>query len=128
MSAISLFLFTITSLLFSAFFSGMEIAFISSSKIKIELDNKKGEFSAKILSFFNGKPAWFIAAMLIGNNIAMVIYTLYITQLIEPYLLIFNFNPSLLSRETLVTLSIELIKSLDETRRIFLLFIGTTFL
>ena len=95
MSAISLFLFTITSLLFSAFFSGMEIAFISSSKIKIELDNKKGEFSAKILSFFNGKPARFIAAMLIGNNIAMVIYTLYITQLIEPYLLTFNFNKTI---------------------------------
>ena len=92
MSAITLLLLTLTSLLISAFFSGMEIAFISSSKIKIELDNKKGEFSAKILSFFNGKPAWFIAAMLIGNNIAMVIYTLYITQLIEPYLLIFNFN------------------------------------
>tara|TARA_Y100000991_G_scaffold163007_1_gene124998 strand:+ start:102 stop:1364 length:1263 start_codon:yes stop_codon:yes gene_type:complete len=95
MSAITLLLLTLISLLFSAFFSGMEIAFISSSKIKIELDNKKGEFSAKILSFFNGKPAWFIAAMLIGNNIAMVIYTLYITQLIEPYLLIFNFNQSI---------------------------------
>ena len=73
----------------------MEIAFISSSKIKIELDNKKGEFSAKILSFFNGKPAWFIAAMLIGNNIAMIIYTLYITQLIEPYLLTFSFNQTI---------------------------------
>ncbi len=95
MSAIFLLILTVTSLLFSAFFSGMEIAFISSSKIKIELDNKKGEFSAKILSFFNRKPAWFIAAMLIGNNIAMVIYTLYITQLIEPYLLTFNFNQTI---------------------------------
>ena len=95
MSAIYLLIITVISLLFSAFFSGMEIAFISSSKIKIELDNKKGEFSAKILSFFNGKPAWFIAAMLIGNNVAMVIYTLYITQLIEPYLLTFNFNQTL---------------------------------
>ena len=95
MSAIFLLIVTVISLLFSAFFSGMEIAFISSSKIKIELDNKKGEFSAKILSFFNGKPAWFIAAMLIGNNVAMVIYTLYITQLIEPYLLTFNFNQTI---------------------------------
>ena len=95
MSAIFLLILTVTSLLFSAFFSGMEIAFISSSKIKIELDNKKGEFSAKILSFFNRKPSWFIAAMLIGNNIAMVIYTLYITQLIEPYLLTFNFNQTI---------------------------------
>ena len=55
MSAISIFIITVISLLFSAFFSGMEIAFISSSKIKIELDNKKGEFSAKILSFFQWK-------------------------------------------------------------------------
>ena len=61
MSAIFLLIVTVTSLLFSAFFSGMEIAFISSSKIKIELDNKKGEFSAKILSFFNGKPKGFLA-------------------------------------------------------------------
>ena len=95
MSVLSLLLLTVISLSFSAFFSGMEIAFISSSKIKIELDNKKGEFSAKILSFFNGKPAWFIAAMLIGNNIAMVIYTLYITDLMEPYLLTFNFNQTI---------------------------------
>ena len=52
MSAFSLLFIAVISLSFSAFFSGMEIAFISSSKLKIELDNKKGIFSAKILSFF----------------------------------------------------------------------------
>ena len=82
MSTLFLFLFALLGLIFSAFFSGMEIAFISSSKLKIELDNKKGQFSAKILSFFSSKPAWFIAAMLIGNNIALVIYTLYVAELI----------------------------------------------
>ena len=92
MSGFSLLFIAVISLSFSAFFSGMEIAFISSSKLKIELDNKKGLFSAKILSFFSSKPAWFIAAMLIGNNTALVIYTLYVTDLIEPYLLTFNFN------------------------------------
>ena len=92
MSAFSLLSIAVISLSFSAFFSGMEIAFISSSKLKIELDNKKGLFSAKILSFFSSKPAWFIAAMLIGNNTALVIYTLYVTDLIEPYLLTFNLN------------------------------------
>lgn len=92
MSAFSLLFIAVFSLSFSAFFSGMEIAFISSSKLKIELDNKKGLFSAKILSFFSSKPAWFIAAMLIGNNTALVIYTLYVTDLIEPYLLTFNLN------------------------------------
>ena len=74
----------------------MEIAFISSSKLKIELDNKKGQFSAKILSFFSSKPAWFIAAMLIGNNIALVIYTLYVAELIEPYLTSLALNSSII--------------------------------
>jgi len=74
------------SLLFSAFFSGMEIAFISANKLKIELDNKKGEWSAKIISFFSKKPAWFIAAMLIGNNIALVIYSIYMADYLFPVL------------------------------------------
>ena len=93
----TLFLISIAaiSLSFSAFFSGMEIAFISSSKLKIELDYKKGLFSAKILSFFSSKPAWFIAAMLIGNNTALVVFTLYVADLVEPYLLTFNINSTL---------------------------------
>ena len=95
MSTLFLFLFALLGLIFSAFFSGMEIAFISSSKLKIELDNKKGQFSAKILSFFSSKPAWFIAAMLIGNNIALVIYTLYVAELIEPYLTSLALNSSI---------------------------------
>ena len=96
MSTLFLFLFALIALTFSAFFSGMEIAFISSSKLKIELDNKKGQFSAKILSFFSSKPAWFIAAMLIGNNIALVIYTLHVAELIEPYLISINLNSSII--------------------------------
>ena len=96
MSTLFLFLFALIALTFSAFFSGMEIAFISSSKLKIELDNKKGQFSAKILSFFSSKPAWFIAAMLIGNNIALVIYTLNVAELIEPYLININLNNSVI--------------------------------
>ena len=93
----TLFLISIAaiSLSFSAFFSCMEIAFISSSKLKIELDYKKGLFSAKILSFFSSKPAWFIAAMLIGNNTALVVFTLYVADLVEPYLLTFNINSTL---------------------------------
>jgi CBS domain containing-hemolysin-like protein len=93
----TLFLISIAaiSLSFSAFFSGMEIAFISSSKLKIELDYKKGLFSAKILSFFSSKPAWFIAAMLIGNNTALVVFTLYVADLVEPYLLTFDLNSTL---------------------------------
>jgi CBS domain containing-hemolysin-like protein len=100
----TLFLISIAaiSLSFSAFFSGMEIAFISSNKLKIELDYKKGLFSAKILSFFSSKPAWFIAAMLIGNNTALVVFTLYVADLVEPYLLTFDLNsPLVLLLQTL---------------------------
>jgi CBS domain containing-hemolysin-like protein len=76
----------VISLTLSAFFSGMEIAFISANKLKIELDNKKGEWSAKILSLLSKDPAWFIAAMLVGNNIALVVYSLYMADLLSPIL------------------------------------------
>ena len=84
--------FIFLSLTFSAFFSGMEIAFISANKLKIELDNKKGEWSAKILSFFSKKPAWFIASMLIGNNVALVIYSIYMADLLYPALFNLGFS------------------------------------
>ncbi len=58
-------------MLFSALFSGMEIAFVSANRLKIELSSKQGSFSGKILSFFLKQPAKFISAMLIGNNIAL---------------------------------------------------------
>jgi CBS domain containing-hemolysin-like protein len=61
-------------LLLSAFFSGMEIAYISSNKIHIEIEKKQGDFLAKILTLLTAKPSKFIATMLIGNNIALVIY------------------------------------------------------
>ncbi|MBL17324.1 MAG: hemolysin [Crocinitomicaceae bacterium] len=91
-NVILLLLLVVVSLIFSAFFSGMEIAYISANKLKIELDNKKGEWSAKILSFLSKSPAWFIAAMLIGNNIALVIYTLYMADLLSPLLNNWGFN------------------------------------
>ena len=74
----------ILALIFSAFFSGMEIAFISANRLKIELDNKKGGFKAKVLAYFAKKPSWFIGAMLIGNNIALVIYSLYMAFILKP--------------------------------------------
>ncbi len=64
----------ITSLLFSAFFSGMEIAFISANKIHIEIEKKQEGFLAQVLTRLTRKPSKFIATMLIGNNIALVIY------------------------------------------------------
>ncbi len=75
-------LIIILSLFFSAFFSGMEIAFISSNKIHIEIEKKQDGFLSKLLSKITAKPSKFIATMLIGNNIALVVYGLYMGDLL----------------------------------------------
>ncbi|WP_459211568.1 hemolysin family protein [Aquimarina rhabdastrellae] len=76
----------IVSLICSAFFSGMEIAYVSSNKIHIEIEKKRGDFLSRILKRLTHKPSKFIAAMLIGNNIALVIYGLYMGELLMQYL------------------------------------------
>ncbi|RPG59151.1 MAG: HlyC/CorC family transporter [Flavobacteriales bacterium TMED191] len=72
------------TLLFSAFFSGMEIAFVSSNKLKIFLEKEQGNLTNKIVSKFTEKPTHFIISMLIGNNVALVIYGIYMANLLEP--------------------------------------------
>ena len=67
-------LIIIVMLLLSAFFSGMEIAYVSSNKIHIEIEKKQGDFLANILTKLTARPSKFIATMLIGNNIALVVY------------------------------------------------------
>ena len=74
----------ILTIVFSAFFSGMEIAFISSNKLKIELDKNKGLFSAKILVEFAKNPSKILGALLFGNNIALVIYGIAMANILEP--------------------------------------------
>ncbi|MCL6267671.1 hemolysin family protein [Flagellimonas myxillae] len=72
----------VLSLLFSAFFSGMEIAFVSANRIHIEIEKKQEGFFAKVLTWLTEKPSKFIATMLIGNNIALVIYGLFMGDLL----------------------------------------------
>ena len=76
----------VLALIASAFFSGAEIAFVSSNKLKIELDKNKGLLSGKILSRFVEKDSRFIATMLLGNNIALVVYGIYMAKLVKPWL------------------------------------------
>jgi putative hemolysin len=69
-------------LILCAFFSGMEIAFVSSNKIYLEIEKKQDNFISRILSKLTEKPSKFIAAMLIGHNIALVIYGFFMGDLV----------------------------------------------
>lgn len=75
-------LIIVLSLLFSAFFSGMEIAYISSNKIHIELEKRQDDFLAKVFTKLTSRPSKFITTMLIGNNIALVIYGFFMGDLL----------------------------------------------
>jgi len=72
------------SLLFSAFFSGLEIAFITSNKLRFELDKKQQNLTSSILSIFYRHPQQFISTMLVGNNISLVIYGLLMAEVMTP--------------------------------------------
>lgn len=72
------------AIIFSAFFSGMEIAFVTSNRLRIELDRKQGAFGSGITRFFTMNPGQYIATMLIGNNISLVVYGLIMAGILRP--------------------------------------------
>jgi len=100
----------IISVFFSAFFSGMEIAYISSNKLKIELYRKEGSFNSKIISFLSSYPGQYIVTMLIGNNIALVIYGIFMAILLEPLIYtLTEYDVNILILQTIISTLIILL-------------------
>lgn len=100
----------VISLLLSAFFSGMEIAFISANKLKVEVDKKGGGFSARLLSRFIHSESRFISAMLVGNNIALVVYGISIAALLQPVFV--RWLPEAINSELIILLLQTIVSSL----------------
>lgn len=81
----------IICLILAAFFSGMEIAFTSANKIYLEIEKKQNDFLSRILTKLTENPSKFIAAMLIGNNVALVVYGFFMGDLILNWMAHFGF-------------------------------------
>ena len=111
----------VVCLLFSAFFSGLEIAYISRNKLNFEIKSKSKSIFGKIFALFNRNNSEFIATMLIGNNLALVMYGLVMAQLLEPMLSFINNDISILIIQTLVSTVIVLITAEYIPKSIFLI-------
>ena len=70
----------------SAFFSGLETAFLTSNKLRIELLSKRNILTAPILSFFIKNSSHYISTMLVGNCIALVVFSIFMAEILEPHL------------------------------------------
>ena len=110
MSVTLAFIITIVAIIFSGLFSGTEIAFIQSNKVRIEIDATKGGFINKIISKFNSNQDMFISTILVGNNIVLVVYGITISVILNPMLQqIYNNEAFVLIANTIVSTGIILI-------------------
>ncbi len=114
----------VVCLILSAFFSGMEIAFISANRLHIEVLGTKGSMIGQILMKFVRKPALFLGTTLVGNNVALVLYGIYMARLMEPSLsgiLPDDSSMLLLISQTLISTIIVLVTAEFLPKSIFLL-------
>lgn len=104
-------LIIILSVAFSAFFSGMELAFVSANKLRIELENKQGIFSSRLISnYFLSNPSRYIGTMLVGNNIMLVIYGIFMAAILDaPLRNYFHSNAAVLVAQTILSTLVILV-------------------
>ena len=100
------------TLILSAFFSGMEIAYVSSNKLKLELDKQSNSFVSNMLEKILHSPSRFIATMLVGNNISLVVYGICMAKILEPKIEVFTQSSFLvLLIQTLISTLIILVSA-----------------
>ena len=115
------------SILLSAFFSGMEIAYVSANKFQVELEKKKEGFISKIVSKLTSKPSKFITTMLIGNNIALVVYSFFMGELITASLPVAGLNEfTVLPIQTIISTLIILVTAEFLPKAIFRIYANET--
>lgn len=100
-----LYVYILITLILSAFFSGMEIAFVSSDKLRLEVDRKEKGFTSAVLGMLFRKPDEFVTTLLVGNNVVLVVYGMFMAQLLESPL------RSLLHNDALVLLAQSLLST-----------------
>jgi CBS domain containing-hemolysin-like protein len=119
-------IYVIITLLFSAFFSGIEIAYISANKLQIELQSKQGAFAGKVLSGIVQQPGQFIGTTLMGNTISLVLYGIFMAFLLEPPLAAwlpegFNQQAVILILQTVISTIIVLVTAEFLPKSLFML-------
>jgi putative hemolysin len=121
----SFLIYVLITLLFSAFFSGMEIAYLSSNKLQIELQNKQGSMTGKILSGFIQRPGQFIGTTLMGNTISLVLYGIFMAFLLDAPLRAihpsFNNEVAILISQTLLSTIVVLVTAEFLPKSLFML-------